>query len=286
MHVTVEEQRRFYAEEIAAVAAIRSPSLIEAFAKVPREHFLGPGPWQLGSPDFGMQAPGLRYRPTEDSDPRRLYHNVLVSIDPERNLNNGHPSTLAAWLDALDIATGERLFHLGCGLGYYAAVMAEVVGPNGHVTTMEVDPNLARRSHENLAPWKNVEVLAGDGGLYDPGPVDVIFVNAGVTQVRPIWLDRLLPGGRLLVPLTFETGGQAGKGGMLLVKHEGDSYAAQFITFVMIYSCTSLRDLQLNGAIMKLLSSGKMFSVHSLRRDPHEASDTCLLHGSDFCLVG
>jgi len=281
--MTVEEQRRFYAEEIAAVAGLRSAALVEAFAKVPREHFLGPGPWKLGSPDFGMQ-PGLRYRPTEDADPRRLYHNVLVSIDPERNLNNGHPSTLAAWLDAVDIAKGERIFHLGCGLGYYTAVMAEVVGDRGHVTTMEVDPNLAGRAHENLAPWSNVEVLAGDGGLYDPGPVDVIFVNAGVTHPRSVWLDRLKPGGRLLAPLTFDTGGQAGKGGMLLVRREGDSYSAQFVTFVMIYSCTSLRDPELNSGLLKLMGGGKMFSVRSLRRDVHQADDTCLLHASDFCL--
>ena len=44
----VEDYRRFYAEEIAAVAGLRSQVLIKAFATVPREHFLGPGPWKLG----------------------------------------------------------------------------------------------------------------------------------------------------------------------------------------------------------------------------------------------
>jgi protein-L-isoaspartate(D-aspartate) O-methyltransferase len=281
--MTVEEQRRFYAEEIGAVAGLHSPALLEAFARVPREHFLGPGPWRLGSPDFGMQA-GLKYRVTEDADPRRLYHNILVSIDPERNLNNGHPSTLAAWLDAVDIAAGERMFHLGCGLGYYTAVMAEVSGVKGHITALEVDAGLAARARENLAPWTNVEVLTGDGGVYDPGPADVIFVNAGVTHPRSVWLDHLRPGGRLLVPLTFDVGGEAGKGGMLLVQRESDAYTARFLTWVMIFSCTSVRDPELNGRLLKLIGGGKMFSVRSLRRDAHAADETCWLHGQDFCL--
>jgi len=42
--------RRRYAEDIRALANIRSDALISAFAKVPREHFLGPGPWQILTP--------------------------------------------------------------------------------------------------------------------------------------------------------------------------------------------------------------------------------------------
>jgi hypothetical protein len=55
------------------------------------------------------------------------------------------------------------------------------------------------------------------------------------------------------------------------------------LTLVMIYSSTSMRDAELNGLIRKQLSSPKLFSVQSLRRDAHEADDTCWLHGKDFC---
>ena len=281
--MTVAEHRRFYAEEIGAVAGLQTPGLIDAFAKVPREHFLGPGPWRIGVSDMGAQL-GVSYRLTGDADPRHLYHNVLVSIDPERQLNNGHPSTLAAWIDAVAISAGARVFHVGCGLGYYSAVMAEVAGENGRVTAVEVDAGLAARARENLAPWKNVEAIAGDGGVLDPGDVDVILVNAGVTHLNPLWLDRLRPGGRLLFPLTFETGGGIGKGCMVLVKRAGDAYSAAVVNMVMIFSCTSLRDSTLNGVILKALSGGKMSTVQSLRRDAHEAADTCWLHGVDFCL--
>jgi protein-L-isoaspartate(D-aspartate) O-methyltransferase len=273
--------RRFYAEEIAAVTALRSAALVEAFAKVPREDFLGPGPWEIGSADFA--ATGVGYRATEDADPRRVYHNVVVAIDRARNLNNGHPGTLASWLDALDIAPGERVFHLGAGLGYYTAIVSEMAGPAGHVTAIEVDADLAARARESLARWHNVELNSGDGGEFDPGPVDAIFVNAGVTHPRALWLDRLKDSGRLLVPLTFDVGGGIGKGVMMLVKREGQNYSARLLTLVMIYSSSSVRDAGMNAALARQIASPKVFSVKSLRRDIHEIEDTCWLHGSDFC---
>jgi protein-L-isoaspartate(D-aspartate) O-methyltransferase len=280
-----EDYRRFYAEEIAAVTAMRSPALLEAFAKVPREDFLGPGPWELAGPDFGM-GPQLKYRETVDADPRRLYHNVVVAIDRKRNLNNGHPGTLAAWLDQMEIAPGEHVFHVGAGLGYYTAILSELVGAAGRVTAIEVDADLASRARKNLAPWPNVEMRTGDGGEFDPGPVDAIFVNAGVTHPRALWLDRLTDGGRLMLPLTFDVGPGVGKGVMMLVKREGVRYAARLLTLVMIYSSTSVRDAQINAALMRQISSPKVFSVQSLRRDAHEPDETCWLHSTDFCWSG
>src|SRR5438132_2134399 len=116
--------RQFFAEEIRAVANIQTKALVEAFAKVSRDHFLGPGPWQIAYPDtrgssIGSLTVGTTYRATDDADPRHLYHNVLIAIDPSRQLNNGHPSTLASWLDALGLKEGDRGLHVGCGFGYY-----------------------------------------------------------------------------------------------------------------------------------------------------------------------
>lgn len=279
---SLEDYRRFYAEEIGAVAGVRSHTLIEAFAAVPREHFLGPGPWKLGSLDVGV-SPAPRYVSTADADPWRIYHNVLVSIDETRHLNNGQPSALAAWLDALDIQEGERVVHVGAGVGYYSAIIAQVVGSGGSVVAIEVDAALAARARTNLAGWNTVQVVSGDGSQHDPGPVNVIFVNAGVTHPCCLWLDRLKPGGRLLYPLTFDAG-TGGKGCMLLVRREGESYSVKCVGFVMIYSCTSLRDANLNESLTKQISSGKIFSVKSLRRDQHEVDDACLVHAKDSCL--
>jgi protein-L-isoaspartate(D-aspartate) O-methyltransferase len=84
----------------------------------------------------------------------------------------------------------------------------------------------------------------------------VIIVNAGVTHPRSLWLDRMRPVGRLLFPLTFDSGGGLGKGDMLLVKRDRAPCAARFLGFAMIYLCTSVRDPAGNAALRKLISGG------------------------------
>ncbi len=285
--MTIEEIRRLYAEEIRAVSNLRSEALVEAFATVPRERFLGPGPWkiQCPNPDKPMAT---SYRPTEDAHPRHLYHNVLVAIDSSRELNNGHPSSLAHWLDALGLKAGDRVFHLGCGVGYYTAIMARVVGPTGHLVAVEIDTELATRAKENLAYLPNVEVLAADGVIHDPGPSVAMFINAGVTHPQSIWLDRLCPQARLMLPLTMTAptatipGGSSGF--MLKVTRRNGALAARFISPVAIFPCVGGRDPELNDRFRKALATGTWSSVESLRRDAHPADDSCWLHGSEFCL--
>ena len=143
--MTLDDCRLFYSDEIRIAARLDSAALVAAFASVPREKFMGPGPWQIASPDMASMASmgltGEAYLTTDN--PRDLYHNVLVALDPDRHLNNGQPSALARWIDALELRPGDRVYHLGCGVGYYTAIMAEVVGPGGRVAASEVDPGLA-----------------------------------------------------------------------------------------------------------------------------------------------
>ena len=281
--------RQFFAEEIRAVANIRTDALANAFAKIPRENFLGPGPWQIAYPDargssIGGLTTGTSYRATDDADPRHLYHNVLIAIDPSRQLNNGHPSTLASWLDALELKKGDRALHVGCGVGYYTAIIAEVVGPNGHVAGVEIDADLASRARKNLAHLDHVEVLQADGGKCN-SPADAIFINAGATHIRSAWLDNLQPGGRLLLPLTVAADPNAsGMGFMLKVKHEARSYAARFLSPVMIFPCIGSRSEESNQRLVDAMKRGTWASVQSLRREPHQVRDTCWLHGNNFCL--
>ena len=282
--------RRFYAEEIRAVSNIQTESLVTAFAKVQRENFLGPGPWQIANPDtcgasLADTTKRRGYRMTSDADPRHLYHNVAIAIDPDRKLNNGHPGSLASWIDALELKEGDRVLHVGCGVGYYTAIIAEVVGPNGHVTGVEIDPALATRARHNLAPYDHVEVVQTDGGEYNPQPADAIFINAGATHLQAAWVDNLRPRGRLLLPLTIAADPNAhGMGFMLKVEHEDQGYAARFLSSVMIFPCIGSRDEESNQRLHEALKRGTWGSVQSLRREPHEASDTCWLHDDKCCL--
>lgn len=277
------EVRQFFAEEIAAVSNIQTERLVTAFGKVPREHFLGPGPWQIMNPD--SMGGGGNYRPTADADPRHVYHNVLLAIDADRKLNNGAPSSLASWLDALELEEGDEVLHVGCGVGYYTAIIAEVVGTSGHVTGVEIDPTLAARARENLAYFDQVDVVPADGGEYESKPVDAIFVNAGATRVRSVWLDGLKSRGRLSLPLTFAANPEAtGMGFMLKVSREEEKYEAQFLSPVMIFPCIGSRDEDSNRRLRETMQRGTWTTVQSLRREPHEASDTCWLHDEESCL--
>lgn len=204
-------QRRWYADEVRWNAKLQSELLAKAFATVPREAFLGRGPWHiLGETQL---AQGLRgYTRTSDADPRHLNHNVLVAIDAKRGLNNGHPSFLASLIDQLNLKDGETAYHVGCGTGYYSAIIAEMVGKGGRVIAVDVDKTLARRARRNLEGYRHVEVVNADGFAHNPGHVDAILVNAGVTHLSQVWLRELRAKGRLVVPLTTKKGGQNSQG--------------------------------------------------------------------------
>jgi protein-L-isoaspartate(D-aspartate) O-methyltransferase len=279
-------RRRFYAEEIEAVARLRSATLVDALAAVPRERFLGPGPWTvLADIDFTGTAPA-KHRETPDADPARVYHNIGIAIDPARQLFNGQPATLAPWIDALALTPGARVLHIGAGLGYYTAVMAHCVGPNGAVTAYEVDESLAEQARANLSSMPWVTVRAGSCAAVED-TFDAILVNAGVTHPLDAWLDALSPGGRMILPLTasMPAMGPIGKGFVFLLTRDAGAFTARLSGFVAIYSAIGIREEWLNAALGKAMMAGpqRAQAVTRLRRDAHEPGLSCWLHGTGFC---
>jgi protein-L-isoaspartate(D-aspartate) O-methyltransferase len=131
-------------------------------------------------------------RLTVDADPRRVYHNLSIAIDPARQLFNGAPGVLATWLDALSLAPGSRVLHVGCGTGCYSAILGHLVGPAGAVEAIEVDQELAERAQRALAEWPWIQVRHGDGSSHG-GPFGAVVVNAGATHARASWLDLFPP---------------------------------------------------------------------------------------------
>ena len=284
--MTIEDCREFYSREVKFAASLTTPGLVEAFAKVPREKFLGPGPWQIGSAEGrAMSAAGLgQLSYVTVDDPRDVYHNVVISLDRAKDINNGQPGSLARWIDALALKPGERVYHLGCGVGYYTAIMAEVVGPGGNVVGLELQKELEARAKENLAGYANVTVEAGDGAEFDPGECDAILVNCGVTHPQTKWLDRLREGGRLLVPFTMAMNATIGQGVMTKIVRSNESYTAELVTPVAIFSGGSLRDAELQTQLLKGLTTGGLLKLKSVRRDAHEAGETCVVHTREVCL--
>lgn len=281
----LQRVREAYAEEIRGLAGVENEALVRAFARVRREAFLGPGPWRV-------QVAVGSYAATPDADPRHLYRNVLVAIDEARSLNNGEPAGLARWFEALELGEGARVLHLGAGVGYYTAILAETVGPRGHVAAVERDPALAARAAANLAGYDHVEVVATDGSAYASGPRDAIFVNAGATAPRAIWLDALAAGGRLVLPLTVDAPGIAAGGDGIGVGYAwkfrrprgGPRWPATVVSPVGVYHCVGAREPDEERALRAAYDSGAHEAVRWLRRDAHEERAECWLHAPELCL--
>ncbi len=282
--VPLDIYRRVFAEEVGAVANLQTPGLVDAIATVAREHFLGDGPWKVFRSDSIPGSPGS-YSDTPTADPRHVCHNVLVALDAARGINNGQPSLITSWIDALRLSSGEHVVHIGCGTGYYSAIMAAVVDRIGAVTAIESDAALAERARRTLAAYPTVHVVEGDGVSAAVEKADAILVNAGVSMFPAAWLDGLRDSGRLLLPLTFSPTAEAiGTGVAVIISRHKDAYAARLIGVTQIYSCVGARDSEGNGAIQRALARGRWREVKKLRRDAHEAGDMCWCHLASGCL--
>jgi protein-L-isoaspartate(D-aspartate) O-methyltransferase len=268
--------RRAFAEELRFVEHIGSAAVINAFATVPRERFLGPTPWYVLR--FGAED----YWRLPDDDPVHAYHNVLFAIDRERGLNNGQPEFWARLLDSAAIRPGDTVFHIGAGTGYYTAILAELTGPDGRVIAAEIDPGLAKRAAVNLADRPNVQIVTGDGAVHEPGAVDALVVNAGVTHPKDTWLAALKPGGRMLVPMTTDRG----DGTVFRIERLGSEcrFAAKAVSGVHIYPCAGARKPEEERMLVRSLGDGGQKFVRSLRCDRHGKGETCWFHGDRFCL--
>src|SRR6187397_1262397 len=220
-----------------------------------------------GAGDVGGQP-----RPTIDADPKHVLHNVSVAIDPARQLFNGGPSVVVPAIDALGLAAGQRVLHVGAGLGYYTAILADVVEPRGRVLAFEVDAALASGAAANLASRPHVSVVHGDASEVAGETFDAIFVSAGVTHPPIAWLDALAVGGRLVLPLTASMPQMRniGKGWLLLLTKESDaSFTARPMTMVAIYSALGLRDDGMNAELGQAMQKTPFLRALRLRRDPH-----------------
>jgi protein-L-isoaspartate(D-aspartate) O-methyltransferase len=279
--------RAAFAEELREKSALADPRIVAAFASVPREDFIGRGPW-LTLPD----AAG--YRSTPDADVRHVYQDVAIALDPARMLNNGSPGFLARAIAALAPREGETVAHIGCSTGYYSAILAEIVGPSGRVIAVELAPDLVERARKNLARWKQIEVRHADGVTQPREPVDVLFVHAGVTHPQPRWLEALALGGRLALPLTailpptrIRRIIRDHAGWLLVAERRGPAlFAARFLEVIGVQALLGGRDARIQARLREAYARerGARPPVASLRTDPHEPEASCWLHEETFCL--
>ena len=270
--VSIESARRSFAEELCRINGISSPAILAAFSTVPRERFAGTGPWMI--------QPSGAQTFTESADPSDVYQDALIVLDPAKRLNNGQPSLWAVHLSLLDVHPGDHVLHLGCGAGYYSAILAELVGPHGHVVAVEIDQALADRARIALEPWPQVTVLHGDGARGPFDPANAIVVSAGATHPLPAWLAALKLEGKLLFPLTPTHG----PGAMVYITcKDTDLFAATLCGSVFFVDFEGARDTTISDELARALKRDHGFSVRSLRCDAHVKEDSCWLHGNGWC---
>jgi protein-L-isoaspartate(D-aspartate) O-methyltransferase len=278
--------RRAYAREIMAAVGVSDPRVETAFAELRREDFLGPGPWLV----VGSLGD---YIPTASADLAFLYLDHVVGILPERHLNNGQPSLHATLIVEASPQAGEHVVHIGAGTGYYTAIMAQLVGPSGKVTGIELDLGLAERARDNLSSYPDADVVSGNGAAVPFETADVIYVNAGATRPVDAWLDGLSEGGRLILPLTTNRGFTHNdppvpierRGAVFRIERCGEECLAKWISAVAIFPCEGARDAESERALAAALEKGGWGRVTRLYRHSNLPNEECWLKAPDWCLA-
>ena len=115
------------------------------------------------------------------------------------------PTTVMIMTHALELEKGEKVFEIGTGSGYQAAIIAKIVGHKGRVITTEVVPELVSFARQNLKRAKidNVIVHEEDGsnGMQSEAPFDKIIITSACKEFPKPLLEQLKPEGIIVGPV-------------------------------------------------------------------------------------
>lgn len=169
------------------------PAVMGAMEKVPRHRFV--------PPELAASS----------------YENRPLPIGQGQTISQ--PFIVALMTDLAQPKRSDVVLEVGTGSGYQAAVLAECVAK---VYSIEIVPALGQRAAALLKElgYTNVDVRIGDGyqGWPDAAPFDAILVTAAPDHVPQPLIDQLKPGGRLVIPVGSQIGGQD----LLVVEKSGD----------------------------------------------------------------
>ena len=181
------EMRDALVDALLGDGTIVSPEVARAFRAVPRHLFAVDEPLELA------------YDPNTALVIKRDEEGLALS-----SLSAAHIQ--AVMLEQAAVEPGMRVLEVGSG-GYNAALLADLVGPTGAVTTVDIDHEITDRARECLdrGGYDQVRVVQADAehGVLHGAPYDRIIVTMGAFDVPPAWREQLSPGGRIVVPLRW-----------------------------------------------------------------------------------
>lgn len=196
--------------------AVRTEPVAAAISTVPRHRFVPGMPMSQAYADHAVAI-------------KTLDDEVLSSIS--------QPGMIAQMLELLGTERGDDVLEVGTGSGYNAALLAELVGRAGSVTTLELEAELAERAAAILSElgYGNVSVVAADASSYafEPARYDGIAITARSDDIAAPWWQTLRDGGRMVIPLRLESAGEYAVG----FERTGDtlrSIGAQPCAFIAI----------------------------------------------------
>src|SRR3989338_8541395 len=170
------EKKSHLIQELISEGILKSEKVIEAFKKVPRERFI--------PKKFLAEA----------------YGNYPLPIDFGQTISQ--PLTVAAMTEALDVKKNNEVLEIGAGSGYQAAILSFLAKK---VVTLERIKELYEFAKKNLADYKNVTIIFGDGTKgYGKEKFDRIIVTASAREVPKKLLEQLKEGGKMIIPVGNE----------------------------------------------------------------------------------
>jgi protein-L-isoaspartate(D-aspartate) O-methyltransferase len=199
-----------YVQALKATGAIRSARVERAFRTVQRHRLVE---------TFFYR--GDQGRVTVRHDPDRPRREDLEVIYAETALvtryaggmpasSSSAPSLVAEMLELLELREGMKVLEIGAGTGYNAALMAEIVGDQRLITTVDNQQDVVEQTRRLLgnAGYAGIRVLARDGfeGVADTAPFDRIVATVGCSDLSPHWAEQLADGGTMLIPLQHAEG--------------------------------------------------------------------------------
>ncbi|MEK6983913.1 MAG: protein-L-isoaspartate(D-aspartate) O-methyltransferase [Nanoarchaeota archaeon] len=139
------------------------------------------------------------------------------------------PTTVMIMTHALELEPGEKVFEIGTGSGYQAAIIGKIVGHKGKVITTEVVPELVGFAKQNLrkAGIRNVFVYEDDGsnGMHNEAPFDKVVITAACKEFPKPLLKQLKPYGIIIGPVGNENEQEMVRG----IKDKNDHLQLEFL---------------------------------------------------------
>ncbi|UUU32402.1 methyltransferase, FxLD system [Streptomyces sp. CA-210063] len=164
------------------------------------------------------------------------------------------PSTVAMMLAQLNPQPGDHILEIGAGTGYNAALLAELVGAKGQITTIDIDPGVALHAREalNRTGYEDVRVMERDGlkGAPEHAPYSRMIATVGLWDIPAPWWQQLADGGRLVLPLRWR-----GQTRSIALTRHGNIFVSddmELCGFVPIVGQTGERTTELANGTVRL----------------------------------